>query len=320
MFQNIKKPIAMNRILIALLFFFSGLLSAQNQKVWIDADSGNETDDIYAVARILVEPTVDVVGVSSAHFNNADLVSFEKWNQYLTAGINTVQISQQLNEALLASLEKSQIPHPLGADRQIGRAWGGNEPRQSAATEQLVWAVKNLKKGEKLDVLCLGALTNIASAVILDPSILPFIRCFALGAKYNENTHTWSKNEFNIRNDLNAFDYLLNCKEFDFTIMTIDACLQYRFERDVLYAKLDNTVPVQKIMKDRWEETNPQDKVRTLWDLALIEAYLNPNMTTIKKVNTPPENIRRKVKIYSNLNIKGLTADFWESINLMKLH
>ncbi len=84
-----------------LLFFIVVNSYAQKQKIWVDADTGNETDDIYALARLLAEPSVDVKGVSSAHFNNADLVAFEKWNQYATRNINTVQISQQLNEVLL---------------------------------------------------------------------------------------------------------------------------------------------------------------------------------------------------------------------------
>jgi purine nucleosidase len=103
--------------LLLLLCCTSGF--AQRQKVWLDADTGNETDDVYAIVRLLAEPSVDVVGLSSAHFNNADLVAFDKWNQYPTKGIKTVAISQQLNEEILWAMHKESIPHPLGADRQI---------------------------------------------------------------------------------------------------------------------------------------------------------------------------------------------------------
>jgi inosine-uridine nucleoside N-ribohydrolase len=174
------------------------LVSAQTRKVWLDADTGNETDGVYAIARLLAEPSVNVLGLSSAHFNNADLVSFEKWNQYSTVGIKTVEISQQINEAILKAMGKTFIPHPMGADRQIGRAWGGTTPRKSGGSDGIIAAVKNLKPGEKLDVLCIGALTNIASAIILDPSIIPSIRCFSMGASYYLKKNAWSKNEFNI--------------------------------------------------------------------------------------------------------------------------
>ena len=56
--------------------------NAQKQKVWLDADTGNEMDDLYAIVRLVREPSIDLVGLSSAHFNNPDLLVFEKWNAY----------------------------------------------------------------------------------------------------------------------------------------------------------------------------------------------------------------------------------------------
>lgn len=54
----------------------------QKQKVWLDADTGNEIDDLYAIVRLVKETSIDLTGLSSAHFNNADLNVFEKWNGY----------------------------------------------------------------------------------------------------------------------------------------------------------------------------------------------------------------------------------------------
>lgn len=57
---------------LALSFFVSCF--AQKRKVWIDADTGNEMDDLYAITRILMDTSVEVAGISSAHFNNAELL------------------------------------------------------------------------------------------------------------------------------------------------------------------------------------------------------------------------------------------------------
>ncbi len=296
-----------------LVFFCSGLnASAQRQKVWIDADTGNETDDIYALFYALSDTTIDVVGISSAHFNNADLVAFEKWNQYTTKGINTVTISQELNEALLRVMGKLSILHPLGANKPMGRAWGGREPRSSPASQAIIAAVKGLLKNEKLAVVCLGALTNLASAIALDTSIARHLTCYALGAKYNVAKSIWNKSEFNIRNDLNAFDYLLDNTAVDLVMMPTDIALPFRFERDSLYKILNDAVPVEKMLKNRWEETNPQDKVRTLWDLALVEAFLNPRYAVVKNVLTPPENTQRLIKIYSAIDMQKMKASFFQ--------
>lgn len=301
---------------LCLFFSFDGV--AQQQKVWLDADTGNETDDVYAIIRLLAQPGIEVVGLSSAHFTNADLVAFDKWNQYPTQSIRTVAISQQLNEEILRLMGKEAVPHPLGADRQIGRAWGGTQPRPSAASELLIRTVKALKPGEKLDVLCLGALTNLASAVLLDSTIVPRLRCYALGARYNSQTGAWNKNEFNIRNDLNAFDYLLNHPGVDLTVMPIDAAAPFRFARDTIYARVSDGNPTQLVLKKRWQETNPDDKARTLWDVALVEAYLLPQKATIKTITTPPENRNRLIKAYTQIDTNALTDDFWTVIRQLK--
>lgn len=299
--------------MIALLILPISLF-AQKQKVWLDSDTGNEMDDLYAIVRLLKAENIEVVGLSSAHFNNPDLLVFEKWNAYETKNLRTLEDSQRLNEEILAAMGLSQLPHPKGADRQIGRAWGGQEPRDSPAAQAIISKAKSLPDGEKLDVLTLGALTNIASAIILVPEILPKIRVFALGAKYDLDTRAWSKNEFNIRNDLNAFDYLLDLKGLDFTVMPLETAFPLQYDRDDTYARLNEKIPVEHILENRWREQNPQDKTRVMWDLALVQAYLLPQYAEVLTVNSPPENKTITVKIFSKINKEALVDDFWTSL------
>ena len=287
---------------------------AQKQKVWLDADTGNEMDDLYAIVRLVKEPTVDLIGLSSAHFNNPDLLVFEKWNAYDAKGLNTVAESQRLNDQILKALNRSDIPHPIGADRQIGRAWGQQDPRDSEAAKAIIAAVKSLLTNEKLDILTIGAMTNMATALLLAPEIKSRIRCFSLGAQYNPTTKIWNKNEFNIRNDLNAFDYLLNLDGFDLTMMCLEAAHPLQFQREDTYNRLDDRSESEKILKDRWRVQNPQDEIRVMWDLALVEAYLNPSKAQINTVKTPPENKQRNIKAYIKIDEKALADDFWKVI------
>jgi len=305
----------MKAILLLLGVIFFSILSmptnAQKQKVWLDSDTGNEMDDLYAIVRLLKEESIEVVGLSSAHFNNPDLLVFEKWNAYDTRDLHTLEESQRLNELILNTMDLSHIPHPKGADRQIGRAWGGTEPRDSPAAREIIRIVKSLPDGEKLDILTLGALTNIASSIILAPEILPHIRVFSLGARYNQQKGAWSKNEFNIRNDLNAFDYLLDLEDFYFTVMPLETALPLKFDREETYEKTDDNIPIEKILADRWREQNPQDKTRVMWDLALVQAYLLPQYSEMMVVNSPPENKAGTVRIFSKIDREALMEDFW---------
>jgi inosine-uridine nucleoside N-ribohydrolase len=299
---------------LSLILILSCSISFAQQKVWLDADTGNEMDDLYAIAHLVKSDKINLVGISSAHFNNADLNVFEKWNAYDASSLNPVAESQRLNEEILAALNRLDIPHPLGADRQIGRAWGQQDPRDSPAAQAIIAAARTIKAEEKLDILTLGAMTNIATALMIAPDILPKIRLFSLGSWYTPETKAWNKSEFNIRCDLNAFDYLLNLEGLDFTIMTTTTSFALKFDRDNTYQRLDETVEIERILADRWRTQNPQDKIRVMWDLALVEAYLYPEWSKMEKVVTPPENTQRQVKVYTEIDAEAMKKEFWKII------
>ncbi|NJO86914.1 MAG: nucleoside hydrolase, partial [Lewinella sp.] len=90
-------------------------------KVILDADTANEIDDLYAIAHILADTSIELLGLSSAQW-------FHVWS-----GDSTAYQSQRLNEKLLALAQRRALPHPLGADLAMGAPWGGFEPRPSAA-------------------------------------------------------------------------------------------------------------------------------------------------------------------------------------------
>jgi purine nucleosidase len=306
--------------IIFFLFLTSNLFS-QKQKVWLDADTGNEMDDVFAIVRLLwAKDQVDIMGLSSAHFNNADLVAFDKWNQYTTRTLSPVHESQRLNEEILRAMNLENIPHPLGADRQMGRAWGQTNPRPSAASEAILKVIKSLKPNEKLDILSLGAITNVASLIALDSTVKSKIRVFSMGLRYNIEKKYWNKNEFNGRCDLNAVDFLFNQKGLDWTLIPVETCLPYRFDRDETNTQFDDKNPTEQLMERRWMETNPQDKTRILWDMALVQAYLLPNQVEVLNIQGPPENGQNPVKIYSKINLKAFYDDFWGNVEMNRIN
>ncbi len=300
---------------ILFSFFILSNITAQKQKVWFDTDMGNEMDDIFALTRMLMEADkYDIVGVSSAHFNNADLVVFEKWNQYPTKGINTIKISQEENEKLLQAFGLMKIPHPMGADRQMGRSWGEYTPRPSDMTKQLIEVVQAMPEGEKLDVIFIGAATNIASAIAIEPSIATKLRLFCMGGKYDAKEKIWNKDEFNVRADLNAVNYLFNDQNIEWYIMPVETCIVLTFNREDTYSKLDSKYPIENLLKQRWIESNPDDKTRIIWDLAAVEAYLSPDMAKVKSVKTPPENHQHKVNVYVKIDKEAMFNRFWGTL------
>jgi purine nucleosidase len=205
---------------IACLFIMDGL--GQKNKIILDADTGNEMDDLYAIVSALFDSKAEILALNSAHFNNVDLLVDSFWHVAPTKGLNTVAESQRFNELLLKYSGKENIFHPLGANRMVGLSWGLTTPRPSAAAQKIIDEVKKLPAGEMLDILTLGAVTNIASAIQLDTTIVKKIRVYMLGARYYADKKIWDKDEFNIRNDLNGFNYYAGKCGFRFKISTRD--------------------------------------------------------------------------------------------------
>lgn len=289
---------------------------AQKPKVIIDADTGNEMDDLYAVVRALIEPSIDVVGLTSCHFNNVQLVTDEKWHIYPTQGINTVQISQDLNEEILSYLKIKDVPHPLGCDRMVGYTWGfypGAPVPDSDATQFIINEARKASPQNKITVVTLGAVTNVAAAILLDPGIIPNIRLLALTMKYDTEKKAWNKNSFNARNDHNGLDVILDQEDLELWVIPGNVSRQMVFERKPTLKKLSkNKTQLDKLLARRWDEVSAKD-TWIMWDLALIEALIYPDMAEVTEMMTPPENTQRKIKVYTGIDVERMKEDFWKS-------
>tara|TARA_S200000501_G_scaffold52664_1_gene42779 strand:- start:668 stop:1627 length:960 start_codon:yes stop_codon:yes gene_type:complete len=280
--------------------------SNQSISLIIDADTANEVDDAFAIARALVEPRFNIKGLCSA-----------QWHTQANAPNDSVGRSQQMNEDLLALMGKSAIPHPMGSNTPMVSQL---RAQPSPAASLIINEAHKMPSGEKLTVLTLGPATNVASAILIDPSILPKLKCCYLGLWYNIKDQTWNKREFNSDNDPNALDVLLNTQNLELEIMTATTSKALVFEKkqvnnhfkgkgevfDYLITLWDNY--------DRfWQEKDPEKKYWIMWDVALIEALAKPNLCQKKKVITPHDNFKRDIVIYSKIDEEAMEADFWAS-------
>ncbi len=275
----------------------------------IDADTANEVDDAFAIARALVEPGFDIKGLCSA-----------QWHTQANAPNDSVGRSQQMNEDLLALMGKSAITHPMGSNIPMVSQF---RAQPSPAAHLIIEEAHKMPKDEKLTVLILGPATNTASALLLDPSIRPKLRCCYLGLWYNIEGQTWSKREFNTDNDPNALNVLLNTQNLELEIMTATTSKALVFDKKQLdrYFKgkggiFDYLVTLWENYDRFWQETDPEKKHWTMWDVAAIQALAKPHLCQKKKVITPHDNFKREIIIYSQINEKAMEADFWSSFGV----
>lgn len=280
----------------------------------LDADTGNEMDDLYAIVRSLIDEDVKLIALTSAHFNNVQLVTDSLWNIYPTAGINTVKISQDINESLLEGLKKDDIPHPQGCDRIVGYSWGyyeGAPVPTSDAVDFIIHEAKEHNPENKLNILCVGPVTNVAAAILREPGIEKNIRLFSLSMKYDEENKAWDKNSFNARNDINALDLVLNNVDLEFIVIPGNVSRTLTFRRDETLERLGRWEhPVTDILAKRWDEVSAGDSW-IMWDLALVEAVIHPEMATLQKIPAPPENGSREIYVYTDIDEDKMRDEFW---------
>jgi inosine-uridine nucleoside N-ribohydrolase len=264
----------------------------------IDSDSGNDMDDLFAITLALIDPKIQVIGLTSV-----------QWNNHPRGGDSTVYESQRINEQLLKLHDRLDIPHPLGAAGPTGY-WGDVKPIPSPAAAFIREEVAKLGFREKLNVVTLGAPTNLATAILQDSTIIPSIRWYAMGPRYDDREQVWNKNEFNTRNDLDAMDYLLNREELETHIMTATTSSKYAFDQTETFDLLSFRAPRYTYLVDRWKALYPKQRTRSMWDVALIHAIMNPDLVTEKEIWTPAENLRRRVFVYTWLDDVKMHREF----------
>ena len=303
-------------IIAGLMILLVMHCQAQKVKLIIDADTGNEMDDLYAITRAFDSDEFELLGLISAHFNNPQLVTDSMWHGYSTKNMNTVKLSQKENERLLSEVNRLQIPHPQGCEKMVGFAWGFNHGMpvpQSAGIDFIVSEAKKASPGNKLKIACLGPVTNVAGAILTEPEIAENIHLYILSMKYDPQTHIWNKNEFNARNDLNALDIVLDCTDLELSVISGQVSGQLIFERKKTQARLSEyNNKISRNLSDRWDFVNAGERW-IMWDLALIESIIHPELTKTEMVLTPPENVQRKVEAYTDIDEEKMEADFWES-------
>ena len=294
--------------LILLLGFFALLAmgsKAEEKKprLILDSDTANEIDDLYAIARMLRQDRFELIGLNSA-----------QWFHYL-GGERSVHASQVINLDLLRIMDRLDLPAPLGADEPMGKPWGGTDPKDSTAAQFIIENAMATPDDEKLYVVCIGASTNLASAIKLAPEIAPRIKAYVLGFRYDLETDVWNKSEFNIRRDLNAADFLLNQEDLELHVMPVTVAIDLKFPKEDSFSRQEKMGDLGEYLTKRWTEHSPDSKRWIMWDVALVEAMLIPENATAKQVSTPPENTQRKIWLYDSIDVEAMSEAFWAAVS-----
>ncbi|MEM7559488.1 MAG: nucleoside hydrolase, partial [Planctomycetota bacterium] len=182
------------------------------------------------------------------------------------------------------------------------------------AARFIIAAAKAANPEEKLVVVCLGASTNLASAIRIEPEIAKNIDAYVLGFRYDFEKQVWNKSSFNVRRDLNAADYILNCSDLNLHIMPANVARALTFPRDETFKRHQAMGELGTHLTTKWKARFAEFENWVMWDLALVEALLHPELATAIQVVTPPENARRIVEIYKSIDEQKMREDYWSVV------
>ncbi len=162
----------------------------------LDTDTGNEIDDQFALVYALISPELNVQAVYAAPFTN----------DRSSGPADGMEKSYEEILRILNRLEKSPDGFAFkGSSHYLSDL---KDPEKSPAALDLVERARKSSPKDPLYVAAVGAITNVANAILIDPSIIRNIVVVWLGG----NGHHWpDQKEFNFRQDLKASRIIFDC-------------------------------------------------------------------------------------------------------------
>jgi inosine-uridine nucleoside N-ribohydrolase len=286
----------MKHLIFSTAVFFMGSVWGQQNQVIVDADTGNEVDDLYALVRILLEPSVEVTALNAAHWQTSH------WTVE-----RSMENSHRLNQQLLGELDMKTNTFRGAPARMYD--WGDRAQHSAAAYE----IIRQAKERDEVTILVLGALTNVASAVFIKPSIAPKLKVHWLGTTMDFETKVLKRNDFNPMMDPFALDYLLD-SQVELTIMPVSVAVAMEIDFDEMDAKIGNHF-LGKHLQRRWvDHIDSARRSRVLWDLALVAAYINPELAKTERINTSRDSGNRPITFYKSIDADAIYQDFYQTL------
>ena len=241
----------------------------------LDTDTYNEIDDQFALVHALGAPEIDLRAVHAAPFDNARSSGPADGMERSYA-----EIERLLDRAPTAP----SVPVREGAKRFME---GSRDEVESPATENLIRRAESLDDDEgPLYVVAIGAATNVASALLVEPSLAEEIVVVWLGGTPTRWGHV---REFNLIQDPHAARVLLDSGVPLVRVPTFTVSQLVRTTVPEMRSLLSGRGPLAEFLLERFADYAPDDEVwsKEIWDLAGTACLACPETVTADLVPSP---------------------------------
>jgi len=242
----------------------------------LDTDTYNEIDDQFAVAyAILSEDKVKVEAVYAAPFSNSRS----------DGPGDGMEKSYQEIMRLLKLLKKS--PDGLAFRGSTGYLKDVSKPIRSDAALDLVQKALKSTPADPLYVVTVGCITNVASAILIEPRIIENIVVVWLGG----NSLDWpTQKEFNLMQDVLAAQVVLNSG----VPLVITPCRPVVSHFHTTIPELGHYLKGKNELSNYLYETvvgynsrNLEAWSKEIWDVVAVAWVINPSWVPTNLVHSP---------------------------------
>lgn len=241
----------------------------------LDTDTYNEIDDQFAVVYALKSPeTVTVEAFYAAPFFN-DLSSGPR------DGMEKSYDELLKIKAILP--EMADIPVFRGSEGYLPEP---NTPVESAAARDLVERALASSEEDPLYVLAIGAITNVASALLMEPRIIERIVVVWLGG----HALNWrDTREFNLHQDIPAARIVLDSG----VPLVLIPCMGVTSHLHTTLAEIEKFVkdkgPIGHYLYETFRDCSPDHFAysRVIWDITTVAYLVNDEYLPSSLVHSP---------------------------------
>lgn len=249
----------------------------RRRRVIIDTDAKNEADDQFAIVHALLSPSLEVRGLIPAHFGSSrSSRSMQESREEIDRLLDLMDLTGKVTVADGAA-------DPIVDDRT---------PQDSPGAHLIVEESKLATPADPLYVAFLGPLTDMASAILLDPDLIrrPVVVIWIGGVGYG-GVETYPGIEFNLRNDIPAANLV-----FDSGITLWQVPSNVYSQVSVSYAELEEKIGGTSDLADylirqmvEWNAAYHPEPIesRSLGDSPAVSLMLYPRGGNFRVVPAP---------------------------------
>jgi len=274
----------------------------------LDTDTFNEIDDQFAVAYLLrATDRAEPEAVYAAPFLN---------KRSSSAG-DGMEKSYAEIQRLLKGLGMSDFPSFRGSDRFLG-----GEPVESDAAADLVERAMASTHSDRLNIIAIGALTNVASALLMNPRIAERSNVIWLGGHSPEWPHN---REFNLRGDISAARVVFDSGVPLYVVPCLGVASHMHTSRYELAHFLDLEDPLSRFLYARFVEHGPEEGVwsKQIWDISAVawlvlpgavESLARPTPRIVEDGSYVHDPLRRPCRFAYHLDRDAIFADLFSRL------